>query len=189
MNLDSIVMLPCQREDFLRISEKGSFCYPPFDPTQDDDPVSLDSFFCNVAPCEEEDHFFRTYKFVENGREDDIFALASVANSSITFDTYEDTPDSLQNSGYNEAFPAVMLSAFGVRFDLQKKGIGKRAFELLLEGIRKHSFAGVRLLTLHPLPEAVRFYLGRDCKPFYDEEGLEVESMVLDIWKKESKEL
>lgn len=80
-----------------------------------------------------------------------------------------------------------MLSAFGVRFDLQKKGIGKRAFELLLEGIRKHSFAGVRLLTLHPLPEAVRFYLGRDCKPFYDEEGLEVESMVLDIWKMANK--
>lgn len=128
MDIESIVMLPCEGEDFLRISQKGSFCFPPLDPTQDDDPVSLDSFFCKVVPYEKEDHFFKTYKFVEKGREDDILALASLANSSITFDTYESTPDTLQNSGYNEAFPAVMLSAFGVRFGLQRNGIGKRAF-------------------------------------------------------------
>lgn len=182
MDIESIVMLPCEGEDFLRISQKVSFCFPPLDPTQDDDPVSLDSFFCKVVPYEKEDHFFKTYKFVEKGREDDILALASLANSSITFDTYESTPDTLQNSGYNEAFPAVMLSAFGVRFGLQRKGIGKRAFKLLLQNIREHSFAGVRLLTLHPLQDAIPFYIDRGCKPFYDEEGLEVESMVLDIW-------
>jgi len=45
---NDFLLLPCEKEDFLTISSKGYFCFPPTDPTESDDPVSLDSFFCNA---------------------------------------------------------------------------------------------------------------------------------------------
>ena len=38
-------LLPCTKEDISTIASRGCFCFPPFDPTRDDDSVSLDTFF------------------------------------------------------------------------------------------------------------------------------------------------
>lgn len=183
MNTCDLIISPCDQRDFEVISKQGHFCFPPFDPTIDDDPTSLDSFFCNVAPFENEDHFCKTYKFTQEENKDSILALASISNSSILFDSYEDTLETLRNSGFNEAFPAVMLTAFGVKHGMQGQGIGTKAFKLLIQKIRQESIAGVRLLTLHPLPNAIPFYEAQGCHPFYDENRIEIESMVLDLWQ------
>ena len=108
-------LLPCTKEDVLAIASRGHFCFPPFDPVKDDDPVSLDTFFCKVVPNEDEEHFSKTYKLVKNVKPNDILALASIANSGFSFGSYENKPANLQNTGYNEDFPSVMLLAFGVR--------------------------------------------------------------------------
>lgn len=180
---NDFLLLPCEKEDFLTISSKGYFCFPPTDPTESDDPVSLDSFFCNAIGDEGVDHYFRTYKLVSKGQEKEILVLASISNSSMAFETYEDQPQSIRNSGFNDAFPAVMLVAFGVKFDCHRKGLGTIAFNKLLELIRSQSIAGVRLLTLKPLPSAVPFYQSLDCQPLYAaDDDTEVESMYLDLW-------
>ncbi|WP_297946337.1 hypothetical protein [uncultured Fibrobacter sp.] len=83
-------LLPCTKEDISAISARGYFCFPPFDPTKDDDPVSLDSFFCKVVPNEDEEHFSKTYKLIENEFPKDVLALASIANSGFSFGAYED---------------------------------------------------------------------------------------------------
>ena len=177
-------LLPCQKEDFRAISERGFFCFPPFDPLVDDDPVSLDTFFCKVAPEEDEFHFFKTYKFVKNVNHSDILALASISNTGFTFNSYEAKPEALRGVGFNESFPAVLLLAFGVRKDWQNRGIGTVAFNKLVEMIKKSSIAGVRMLTLHPLESAIPFYKSLGCvEVFADEYEEEVESMFLDIWQ------
>ena len=180
-------LLPCTKEDISAIASRGHFCCPPFDPTRDDDPVSLDIFFCNVAPNEGEDHFSKTYKLVENENPDDVLALASIANSGFSFGSYENKPADLRNTGYNEDFPSVTLLAFGVRKDCQGQGLGSLAFKKLLQMIRESSIAGVRLLILHPLETAVSFYKSLGCVEVFNEEFQdEVESMFIDIWRKES---
>lgn len=180
-------LLPCTKEDISAISNRGHFCFPPFDPTKDDDPVSLDTFFCKVVPEENENHFSKTYKLVENGHAKNILALASIANSAFSFGEYENKPASLRNTGYNEGFPSVMLLAFGVRQDYQGQGLGSLAFRKLLQMIRETSIAGVRLLILHPLETAVSFYKSLGCTEIFNEEFQdEVESMFIDIWHKES---
>lgn len=177
-------LLPCQKEDFLDIAKREHFCFPPFDPLVDDDPVSLDTFFCKVAPEEDEFHFSKTYKFVENEDPSNILALASICNSGFTFNSYEAKPQSLRGIGFNEDFPSIMLLAFGVRHDCQKQGIGTVAFNKLVEMIKKSSIAGVRMLTLHPLESAIPFYKSLGCvEVFTDEYEEEVESMFLDIWQ------
>ena len=97
---DDFSLLPCTKEDVLAIASRGHFCFPPFDPTKDDDPVSLDTFFCNVVPNEGEDHFSKTYKLVKNIKPNDILALASIANSGFSFGLYENKPVNLRNTGY-----------------------------------------------------------------------------------------
>ena len=97
-------LLPCSKEDISTIASRGCFCFPPFDPTKDDDPVSLDTFFCNVVPNEDEEHFSKTYKLVEDEFPKEILALASIANSGFSFGSYENKPINLRNSGYNEDF-------------------------------------------------------------------------------------
>ena len=180
-------LLPCSKEDISAIVSRGHFCFPPFDPTKDDDPVSLDTFFCNVVPNEDEDHFSKTYKLVENKYPKDILALASIANSGFSFGSYENKPINLRNSGYNEDFPSIMLLAFGVRRDCQGQGLGSLAFKKLLQMIRESSIAGVRLLILHPLEKAVPFYKSLGCVEVFNEEFQdEVESMLIDVWHKES---
>lgn len=77
--------------------------------------LDANHFFCNVVPNEDEDHFSKTYKLVENKYPKDILALASIANSGFSFGSYENKPINLRNSGYNEDFPSIMLLAFGVR--------------------------------------------------------------------------
>jgi GNAT superfamily N-acetyltransferase len=179
-------LLPCTKEDISAIAAQGHFCFPPFDPTKDDDPVSLDTFFCKVVPNEDDDHFSKTYKLVENGFPNEILALASIANSGFSFGSYENKPASLQNSGYNESFPSVMLLAFGVRKDCQGQGLGSLAFKKLLQMIRESSIAGVRLLILHPLETAVPFYKSLGCVEVFDEKCQdEVESMFIDVWHKD----
>lgn len=121
-------LLPFTKEDFSAIAQRECFCYPPFDPTEDDDPVSLDTFFCKALEDGSNAHFFRVYKLVDDADVDDILAIACISNSSITFESYESKPAELQGSGFNEAAPAVMLIAFGVRNDCQKQGIGSLAF-------------------------------------------------------------
>jgi len=180
-------LLPCAKEDISAIASRGCFCFPPFDPTRDDDPVSLDTFFCKVVPEEDENHFSKTYKLVEKDCPKDILALASIANSGFSFGSYEDKPANLQNSGYNESFPSILLLAFGVRKDCQGQGLGSLAFRKLLQMIRESSIAGVRLLTFHPLEKAIPFYKSQGCIENYtDEFEDEVESMFIDIWHKES---
>ena len=180
-------LLPCTKEDISAISARGYFCFPPFDPTKDDDPVSLDSFFCKVVPNEDEEHFSKTYKLIENEFPKDVLALASIANSGFSFGAYEDKPANLRNSGYNEDFPSIMLLAFGVRLDCQGQGIGTVAFKKLLQLIRESSIAGVRLLTLHPLEKAVPFYRSLGCVEIYEDEFKDVvESMFLDLWQKKT---
>lgn len=180
-------LLPCTKEDVLAIASRGHFCYPPFDPTKDDDPVSLDTFFCNVVPNEDEEHFSKTYKLVENKFPKDILALASIANSGFSFGSYENKPANLRNSGYNEDFPSVMLLALGVRKECQHQGLGSVAFKKLIQMIRESSIAGVRLLILHPLETAISFYKSLGCVEVFNEEVQdEVESMFIDIWHKES---
>ena len=76
---DDFSLLPCTKEDISAIALQGHFCFPPFDPTKDDDPVSLDTFFCNVVPNEDEGHFSKTYKLVKNVKPNDVLALASIA--------------------------------------------------------------------------------------------------------------
>lgn len=177
-------LLPCTEEDFLVIASWRHFCFPPFDPTADDDPVSLDTFFCNVVPNEDEEHFSKTYKLVKKAKPDDILALASIANSGFSFGSYENKPANLRNTGYNEDFPSVTLLAFGVSLDWQNRGIGSVAFKKLLQMIRKSSIAGVRLLTLHPLESAVSFYKSLGCIEVFNEDCQdEVESMFIDIWQ------
>lgn len=177
-------LLPCSEEDYLALSKKDSFCFPPYDPLQDDDPVSLDTFFCKVVPEELNDYFVKTYKFVKNSNKDDILALASISNSSFSFGVYESKPSSLRDSGFNEAFPAVMLVAFGVRRDCQGAGIGSAAFNALLGMIRNDSIAGVRVLVLHPLEAAIPFYKSLGFMEVAAEEDESVvESMVLDVWR------
>lgn len=100
-------LLPCQKEDFLDIAKREYFCFPPFDPLADDDPVSLDTFFCKVAPEEDRFHFSKTYKFVENEYPSNILALASICNSGFTFNSYEEKPQSLRGVGFNEDFPSI----------------------------------------------------------------------------------
>lgn len=179
------VLLPCSKEDYLSLSKRESFCFPPFNPLQDDDPVSLDTFFCKVVPDELDDHFVRTYKFVKKSNVDDILALASISNSSFTFGEYEQKPSSLRNSGFNDAFPAVMLVAFGVRVDCQRSGVGSAAFGAVLDLVRKDSIAGVRVLVLHPLEAAIPFYRSLGFMEVCSEEDESVvESMVLDIWRR-----
>ena len=181
-------LLPCTKEDISAIASRGYFCFPPFDPTKDDDPVSLDTFFCNVVPNEDDEHFSKTYKLVENKYPKDILVLASIANSGFSFGSYENKPANLQNSGYNEDFPSVMLLAFGVRKDCQGQGLGSLAFKKLLQMIRESSIAGVRLLILHPLESAISFYKSLGCVEVFNEDIQdEVESMFIDIWRKESK--
>jgi len=176
--------LPCSREDFSAISKRGHFCYPPYDPTEDDDPTSLDTFFCNALSESEDEHYFKTYKFVKNDSPKDILALACISNSSMVFDTYESKPVELQDSGFNEAIPAVMLIAFGVRDNCQKLGIGSLAFEKIKKMIRQESIAGVRILTLHPLESAIPFYQAQHCQIVYaDEFESEVSLMYIDVWK------
>lgn len=183
---DDFSLLPCTKEDVLAIASRGHFCFPPFDPTKDDDPVSLDTFFCNVVPNEDEDHFSKTYKLVKNIKPNDILALASIANSGFSFGLYENKPINLRNTGYNEAFPSVLLLAFGVRLDWQNRGIGSLAFKKLIQMIRESSIAGVRLLIIHPLETAVSFYKSLGCVEVFNEEFQdEVESMFIDIWRKE----
>ena len=180
-------LLPCTKEDISVIASRGHFCFPPFDPTKDDDPVSLDTFFCNVVPNEAEEHFSKTYKLVKNVKPDDILALASIANSGFSFGSYEAKPANLRNTGYNEDFPSIMLLAFGVRLDWQNRGIGSVAFKKFLQMIRDYSIAGARLLILHPLETAVPFYKSLGCVEVFDEEFQdEVESMFIDVWLKES---
>ena len=180
-------LLPCTKEDISAIATQGHFCYPPFDPTKNDDPVSLDTFFCKVVPNEDEDHFSKTYKLVENEFPNEILALASIANSGFSFGSYESKPENLRNTGYNEDFPSVMLLAFGVRKDCQGQGLGSVAFKKLIQMIRESSIAGVRLLILHPLESAISFYKSLGCVEVFDEDFQdEVESMFIDIWHKES---
>lgn len=167
----------------MAISTRGHFCYPPFDPLEDDDPVSLDLFFCKVAPEEDEGHFTKTYKLVANDEQKEILALASIANTGFSFGSYEEKPATLRNSGYNDIFPSIKLVAFGVRHDCQRQGIGTLAFNMLLQMIREFSIAGVRLLVIQPLEEAVPFYKSLGCvEIFTNEFEDEIESMFLDIW-------
>jgi len=181
---NEFVLLPCSKDDYLALSKRDSFCFPPYDPLQDDDPVSLDSFFCKVVPEEANDHFVKTYKFVKEADVDDILALASVSNSSFSFGAYESKPLSLRNSGFNEAFPAVMLVAFGVRRDCQRAGIGSAAFNAMLDLIRNDSIAGVRVLVLHPLENAIPFYKSHGfMEVTAEDDESAIESMVLDIWQ------
>lgn len=180
----SFSLLPCGKEYFLAISARGHFCFPPFDPLVDDDPVSLDAFFCRVAPDEGEYHFSRTYKLVEKNDTSNILALASICNSVFCFDSYEAKPESLRGIGFNEDFPGIMLLAFGVRHDCQKQGLGTVASNKLVELIRESSIAGVRVLTLHPLESAISFYKSLGCVEVYaDDFEDDVESMFLDIWQ------
>ncbi|MBR4397655.1 MAG: GNAT family N-acetyltransferase, partial [Fibrobacter sp.] len=127
--------------------------------------------------------------FVENDCPKDILALASIANSGFSFGSYEDKPTNLQNSGYNESFPSVLLLAFGVRKDCQGQGLGSLAFRMLLQMIRESSIAGVRLLTFHPLEKAIPFYKSQGCIENYTNEFEdEVESMFIDIWQMNSSQ-
>lgn len=177
-------LLSCTKEDILAISARGHFCFPPFDPLMDDDPVSLDTFFCNVVPNEDEEHFSRTYKLVKKVKPDDVLALASIANSGFSFGSYEEKPLNLRNSGFNEDFPSIMLLAFGVRLDWQNRGIGTVAFDKLIVMIRESSIARVRLLTFHPLEKAIPFYKSLGCVKIYDDDFQEnVESMFFDLWQ------
>ena len=124
---------------------------------------------------------------MENENPDDVLALASIANSGFSFGSYENKPADLRNTGYNEDFPSVTLLAFGVRKDCQGQGLGSLAFKKLLQMIRESSIAGVRLLILHPLETAVSFYKSLGCVEVFNEEFQdEVESMFIDIWRKES---
>lgn len=177
------LLLPCQKEDFSVISARGYFCFPPFDPLVDDDPISVDTFFCKVAPDEDEFHFSRTYKLVKKVNPSDILALASISNTGFTFNSYEEKPASLRGVGFNESFPAVMLLAFGVRLDWQKRGVGTVAFNKLVEMIRESSIAGVRMLALHPLESAIPFYKSLGCVEVFAECEDDVESMFLDVWQ------
>lgn len=180
--LDCYSLLPCTKEDFSAIAKRGHFCYPPYDPTEDDDPMSLDTFFCHALEDGEDDFFFKTYKLVKREHKQDILALASIANSNFVFGSYESKPTELQGSGFNEAIPAVLLVGFGVRNDLQKKGLGSIAFEKLKNLIRCQSISGARILTLHPLESAIPFYLAQKCKAIYsDDEAHEIEHMYIDL--------
>ena len=186
---DRFSLLPCTKEDILAISNRGHFCFPLFDPTKDDDPVSLDIFFCKVVPEEEENHFSKTYTLIENGRTKDILALASIANSDFSFGLYECKPADLRNTGYNEDFPSVTLLALGVRQDCQGQGLGTVAFKKLIQMVRESSIAGVRLLILHPIETAVSFYKSLGCVEIFNEEiHDEVESMFIDIWQMNSSQ-
>ncbi len=113
----------------MAISNRGHFCFPPYDPTEDDDPFSLDTFFCHALLEGDQDHFFKTYKLIKKGHESDILALASISNSSMTFGSYDNKPDELRNTGFNDVIPAIKLLAFGVRNDCQKQKIGTIAFK------------------------------------------------------------
>lgn len=121
-------LLPFTKEDFSAIAQRECFCYPPFDPKEDDDPVSLDTFFCNALEDGSNAHFFRVYKLVDDADVDDIRAIACISNSSI---------------------------------------------------------AGVRMLMLHPLQSAVKFYQSQGCLPvFTNEYDSDVDLMYLDVWRK-----
>ena len=183
MQDSDFTLLPCTEEDLLAISLRDSFCFPPFYPLKDDDPVSLDTFFCKVIPDESRDHFVKTYKFVKKEAVSDILALASISNSSFSFGSYEMKPDYLRGCGYNEAFPSVLLNAFGVRRDCQRQGLGSLAFNMLIDMIRVSSVAGVRFMILHPLESAVEFYKSLGCIEIYDDTESVVEYMFLDIWR------
>lgn len=182
---NSYSLLPFTKEDFSALSQRGCFCFPPFDPTEDDDPVSLDTFFCNAMEDGSNAHFFRVYKLVDDADVDDILAIACISNSSITFESYESKPAELQGSGFNEAIPSVMLIAFGVRKDCQKQGIGSLAFRKLCNFICESSIAGVRMLMLHPLQSAVKFYQSQGCiSVFANEYDSDVDLMYFDVWRK-----
>lgn len=57
------------------------------------------------------------------------------------------------------------------------------AFNKLLQMIRESSIAGVRLLLVQPLEEAVPFYNSLGCvENFINEFKDDFESMYLDIW-------
>lgn len=183
-NTKQYSLLPCAEEDFSAISKRGHFCFPPHDPTKDDDPVSLDTFFCKVLSDGEKDHFFKTYKLVNISDTSDILALASISNSSMSFCSYESKPKELQNSGFNDVIPTVKLLAFGVRKDCQKMGLGSLAFNMLKDFIKKSSIAGVRILLLQPLESAVHFYQSKGFQIFYtDEFETEIDFMYMDLWK------
>ncbi|MBR5413529.1 MAG: hypothetical protein IK114_10895 [Fibrobacter sp.] len=76
-------LLPCTKEDVSAIASRGHFCFPPFDPVKDDDPVSLDTFFCKVVPNEDEEHFSKTYKLVKNVKPNDMLGCIEVFNEEI----------------------------------------------------------------------------------------------------------
>lgn len=187
-NTKQYSLLPCTEDDFTAISKRGYFCFSPYDTTEDDDPVSLDTFFCNVLSDGEKDHFFKTYKLVDERDTSDILALASISNSSMSFCSYESKPEELQDSGFNDVIPAVKLLAFGVRKDCQKKGLGTLTFNMLKEFIKDSSIAGVRILILQPLESAIPFYQSKGFQIFYtDEFETDIDFMYMDLWKEQDE--
>jgi len=57
-------------------------------------------------------------------------------------------------------------------------------FSKIKEMIREQSIAGVRLLTLHPLEEAIPFYQAQGCKSIYSDDDIQnIEHMYIDVWK------
>lgn len=130
----------------------------------------LNDYFRKDIQIYKEEMFTQSYKLYKETEPHVILALLDFCNDSVRVEKFTQRPDISPRIPISIPYPAVKLTRFGVRTELQRKHIGTNALNLVKLFFITDNRTGCRVITIDAYKDVVGFYKKNGFSLFSDKD-------------------